>query len=45
MGPVMTAVFDDTCRNLIELASRLAERAPASPSPQRRFVGALHHEV
>lgn len=33
MGPVTTAVFDDTCGNLIQIASQSAGDAPATVHP------------
>jgi hypothetical protein len=30
MGPVTTAVFDDTCGNLIQIATRRSRRSPGS---------------
>ena len=40
MGPVTTAVFDDTCGNLIQIAHRAVDRGEvgASPTTGRRYL-------
>ena len=46
MGPMIRAVLDDTCGNLIQIAHRGGSRAPpvqTSPGCRGRALGGQHH--